>query len=504
MARHLASDRTGHERFAYGTNVPDLRPGSVFSIDHPHSAISGRPLLATDLRIEGSPDKEWSITGRAVLAEGPYRPPRVTPKPRARGVQTATVVGPAGKEIHADEFGRVRVRFHWDRSAAQDDATSGWLRVSQPWAGAGFGWTALPRVGQEVIVAFFEEDVDQPVILAGSYNGTHPAPAPLPGRKTTTAWQSRSTPAGDGYNELLLDDVSGRELFYLQAEQDLSQLVRRNETSTTVRNVSKLVKGDETQTTGKQRIKIVRQDRKKLVNGDQTVRVEGSRLTLLRKRLDVLVKGSSHTEVGGDSDVTVHGAERVSVGGTESRLAGESHERTLKRHALEVKGDIHLLAGDAGVLEGFQSLTIKTPGAFVFIDASGIVIKGPLVLINSGGVAGAGKGAHPAAPEPPREVRAFEPPMPHGAPNPDGDVAPLPEGEDTPPPPQNVVELTWIEIVLLSADGSPVAGARYKITTPDGKKREGNLDAAGRAREDGIVPGECQVTFPDLGPGDWE
>jgi type VI secretion system secreted protein VgrG len=414
------------------------------------------------------------------------------------------VVGPAGQEIHTDEFGRVRVRFPWDRSGAPADTSSCWLRVSQPWAGAGFGWTTLPRVGHEVVVAFFEDDPDQPVILSGAYNGTHPAPFQLPSRGAAATWQSRSSPGGDGYNEVLLDDPSGKEQFYLQAEQDLSQLVRRNEASTTNRNVSKLVKGDETQTTGKQRLKIVAQDRRKRVNGDHTVRVEGSRATFARKRLDVTVDGSSHTEVGGDSDVSIHGAERALVGGTESRAAGgNAHEVTFEKHAIEVKGDVHLLSDDSGVIESFQTITLKVPGAFVFIDAGGIVIKGPLVLINSGGVAGSGGGATPTAPDPPRRVEPFEPPMPHGEPNPDGDVAPLPEAEDTPPPLPGV-QLTWIEIVLRDAEGDPVGGERYQIVTPDGKKREGHLDAAGRAREDGIVPGECQVTFPDLAPDDWE
>jgi len=506
VSRALEADRTGDRSFEYATNCPDLRPGTVFVVDHPHPAISGRPLLATELRIEGSPDKEWTIEGRAVLAEVPYRPPRRTPKPRILGVQTATVTGPPGEEIHADEFGRVRVRFHWDRKAgALADRTSSWLRVSQPWAGAGFGWTALPRVGQEVLVTFFEGDPDQPVILGGAHNGAEPVPYPLPASKTASLWRSRSSPGSEGFNELFLDDARDRELFYLQAERDLSSLVRRNDTSTVARHLSRLVKGDETQTTGKDRTKIVLAKRNKLVKKDHTVRVEGHRTSSVARGVDVTVEGSSRIEIGGDSSVSIHGGERTNVGGAESRdVGGDAHEVTIGRQAIEVKGDVHLLSDDLGVIEGFVGITLKVPGAFVLIDAGGVVIKGPLVKINSGGAAGAGAGAKPESPEPPAQLDEFDPPMPYGDPNPDGDVPRPVDAPQEPPPPEPVTELTWIEIILVDADDNPVAGEKYRIFPPKGRPREGITGPDGRAREEGLVPGECQITFPDLDREEWD
>jgi type VI secretion system secreted protein VgrG len=503
-ARALAADRTGDRRITYATNAVDLRPGAVFSIDHPHSQATDRRLLATDLTIEGTPDQEWRVTGSAVLAEQPYRPPRRTPKPRALGLTTALVTGPPGEEIHTDEFGRVRVRFPWDRGPATDDRSSCWLRVSQAWAGAGFGWTAIPRVGQEVIVAFFEDDPDQPVILAGAHNGASPAPHLLPPSKTAGAWRSRSTPGGGGDNEILVEDATGKEVLHLQAERDMTLLARRNEAETTLRNRSKLVKGDESETTGKDRTDVTRQDREKLVKGDHAARIEGSRAHTLRKGLDVRVEGSTHAAVGGDASVVLHGEDRVKIGGTESAQSGaDRHEVIFKRHAVEAASDIHLASDDSAVIEGFAGITLKTPGGFVLLDAGGIVIKGTLVKINSGGVAGHGGGSRPEAPAPPREVEPFDPPMPYGEPNPDGDEPPPVEIEEAPPPIEKGPDLTWIEIVLKDADDQPVAGERYRVITPDGKVREGHLGSDGRARVEGIVPGECQVTFPDLDQDDW-
>ncbi|KJH69275.1 type VI secretion system Vgr family protein, partial [Chromobacterium violaceum] len=117
-------------------------------------------------------------------------------KPKSRGVQTATVVGPAGEEVHTDQHGRIKVQFHWQRpdehptiGAALDDKSSCWLRVAMPSAGAGWGHQFIPRIGQEVLVDFIEGDIDRPVITGVLYNGSHPTPdfsgaGALPANKT--------------------------------------------------------------------------------------------------------------------------------------------------------------------------------------------------------------------------------------------------------------------------------------------------------------------------------
>src|SRR5690606_17059180 len=88
-----------------------------------------------------------------------------TPRPKVHGVECATVVGPEGGTIHCDEFGRVRVQFHWDRDGTMDELSSCWIPVSQSWAGEGFGMIDLPRVGQEVVVTFLGGNPEGPVIV---------------------------------------------------------------------------------------------------------------------------------------------------------------------------------------------------------------------------------------------------------------------------------------------------------------------------------------------------
>ncbi|WP_434630286.1 type VI secretion system Vgr family protein [Chromobacterium sp. CV08] len=156
-------------------------------------------------------------------------------RPTSLGVQTATVVGPAGEEVHTDEQGRIKVQFHWQRpdehptiGAGLDDKSSCWLRVAMPSAGAGWGHQFLPRIGQEVLVDFIEGDIDRPVITGVLYNGSHPTPdfsgaGSLPANKTLSGIKSKEHQGG-GYSELLFDDTPGEVRAKLSSEAGKTQL----------------------------------------------------------------------------------------------------------------------------------------------------------------------------------------------------------------------------------------------------------------------------------------
>ena len=113
----------------------------------------------------------------------PFRPPRITPRPIMRGPQTATVVGPSGEEIFTDKYARVKVQFHWDRLGKKDENSSCFVRVSQTWAGSGWGFIQIPRIGQEVIVDFLEGDPDRPIITGRVYNASEMPPYGLAGQR---------------------------------------------------------------------------------------------------------------------------------------------------------------------------------------------------------------------------------------------------------------------------------------------------------------------------------
>jgi len=167
-------------------------------------------------------------------SEIPYRQVRSTPKPIVQGPQSAIVVGPDSEEIYTDEFGRVKVQFHWDRYGQKDENSSCWVRVSQLWAGAKWGGMHIPRIGQEVLVSFMEGDPDKPVITGRVYNAECMPPYALEQNKTQSGIKSRSTKGGgpDNFNELRFEDKKGSEEVYLHAEKNLTIDVKNAEAET--------------------------------------------------------------------------------------------------------------------------------------------------------------------------------------------------------------------------------------------------------------------------------
>ena len=169
--------------------VRALLPGFRFTLeDHPIQAFN-REYVVTRIEHEATQPEsaEEDSTGselgtqhktelRLIPSDVIYRPPRKTERAIVQGSQTAMVVGPDQEEIDCDEYGRVRVRFHWDLEAEKYEDCSFWIRVSNNWAGGNYGIMFLSRIGQEVIVDFLEGDPDQPIITGRVYNNDNMPP----------------------------------------------------------------------------------------------------------------------------------------------------------------------------------------------------------------------------------------------------------------------------------------------------------------------------------------
>ncbi len=238
-------------------------------------------------------DDTWSAnTGRppsygnrfiAFPAERPWRPPLLAPRPRMGGLYSAVVIGGAGEEINTDKLGRIKVRFRWDHLPSTTPGGAIWVRVIQPWAGNGWGWQFLPRVGTEVAVAFMDGDPDRPVVVGGLYNGDQLPPFALTGQKTVSGLRTRSSQGGgkEEYSELSFDDAAGKEVVLLHAQKDLKTEVEHDQTLTVDNCRVKKVKQDETVEIGnKQSVKIGQGrsvaissggDALKIDNGDRAV-----------------------------------------------------------------------------------------------------------------------------------------------------------------------------------------------------------------------------------------
>lgn len=157
-----------------------------------------------------------------------YRAERLTPKPVVHGMQSAIVVGPKGEQIYTNGS-CVKVHFMWDRRGKMDGSDSMWIRVSQPWAGEGWGAAAIPRIGQEVTVAFNQGDADNPLIIGRVFNGDNGNPYHGAGGQTMGI--KSQTHKGEGSNELRMSDVNGAQELYLHAQKDMNTVVENSQTT---------------------------------------------------------------------------------------------------------------------------------------------------------------------------------------------------------------------------------------------------------------------------------
>ena len=372
--RRLEAKRTSGTAITFGTNVPDLSPGVVTSfLDHPRGDLSSESkLLIVESSISGTSTGEWTHHCEAKSAKQSYRPDVKTQKPKVNGVESATVVGPAGEEIHCDEFGRVRVHFHWDRESKMDDNSSPWLHVNQPWGGAGYGGMNLPRIGQEVLVDFLGGDPDRPVIIGRVFTNLQKVPYKLPDMKTQSGMKSNSTGQSGGYNELMFEDSNGKEQVRMQAEKDYNKLVKNNESATIGNDRTKVVQHDENVTIGN--------DRTKLVKANETITIG--------KNLMKTVQASEREITGMNRSVVVGVNRSTQVGAIDSTMVGNTHSVMVSppSEGGAAPATSYVMQNDKIVLSTPGGASISLEGNKITLNATTIdVIGSGVVTVKSSG-----------------------------------------------------------------------------------------------------------------------
>jgi type VI secretion system secreted protein VgrG len=223
-----------------GDEVPGATGQTFLCLTASHSYVSEGFGSGTDA------GNAYVYTGSYTLSPkySPMTPDRKTRQPVVQGPQTAVVVGDG--EIDCDNFGRILVKFHWDLHSAYSMR----CRVSQIWAGQGWGGMAIPRIGMEVIVEFLEGDPDKPMVTGCVYNGKNGAPYDLPGNKSRTTLRS-NTHQGTGYNEISIEDQSGKEDIFIHAQKDMTTKVLNNQSTNIMSNrVTNIGQGDSTRVAG--------------------------------------------------------------------------------------------------------------------------------------------------------------------------------------------------------------------------------------------------------------
>jgi len=291
----------------------------------------------------------YSCSFTAIDATKPFRSPRITPKPSIPGPQTAMVVGPPGEEILADEYGRVKVQFHWDRLGNADENSSCWIRVAQVWAGKDWGAMYIPRIGQEVIIEFLEGDPDRPIITGRVYNDQAMPPYELPSEKTKSTIKSNSSKGGGGFNEIRFEDKKGDEQIFIHAEKNLDVRVKN--------------------------------DRFETVLNNRHLHVEKDKFEYVENNRNELVDADHKEEIGKDRHLNIKGKEAKQIADSMSlTVKGDVIEVFKANHSEQTTSDYYLKAQNV-VIEGLQNITLCVGGSYIAIEMAGIEISGPKISV---------------------------------------------------------------------------------------------------------------------------
>lgn len=338
-------------------------------------------------------ESEFSVQ----LKAEPYRAPLTTPQPIIPGLQTAVVTGPSGEEIYTDEFGRIKVQFHWDREGKKDEKTTCFIRVSQSMSGQSWGMFHIPRIGQEVVVQFEEGNPDRPIVTGMLYNDAKKHPFDFPANMTQHGMKTNTTKGGGGFHELVFEDKKDEEFIRLQSEKDYKETIKNN--AEIAIGFEKMDPGDLTQ-------KIYHNKTEELETGDYSFDVkdglqkiniaktntvdigEEETVTIGTDKTDGI--GTNYTiDVGDTLDITAGTKIKLTVG--QSSIEMTSGEIKIKSTAikLDATGKLDAKAGGAMALEASGNLTAK--GAMATFEGSGmatvkaggiLTVKGSLVKIN--------------------------------------------------------------------------------------------------------------------------
>ncbi|HGN2040311.1 TPA: type VI secretion system Vgr family protein [Proteus mirabilis] len=297
------------------TNCFALMPGKIFTLSqHPHQPMNDRwqvisvshhgvQPLADNSGGEGT---QLSNSVSFIPGTQEWRPP-YRYKPTADGDEVATVVGPPGEEIYVNEYGAVKVHFHWDRRGSADHSASCWVRVVMGWSGNGYGFSAVPRIGTQVLVSYLNGDIDRPIITGCTYDGRNAPPIKFPENKTQTTFRSQ-THKGEGFNELRFEDAGGKQEVFLHAQKDMNTRVLHDRTTHVLHDHVEVIENNQQMQVKGARTETIDKDNSETVGQHKKITV-GKTLSINVGEVIELRCGASVLRMDNGGHVTINGQE---------------------------------------------------------------------------------------------------------------------------------------------------------------------------------------------------
>ncbi|PRP91283.1 Phage-related baseplate assembly protein [Enhygromyxa salina] len=321
------------------SNCMSMRPGLRFKLANSERADLEIEYLITSVTHSGGHNYNAQDDGGAealyanefecVPYDAVVHPEPSTPKPRVHGPQTAIVTGPEGEEIHTDEHARIQVQFYWEEQPSYTAKSSCWVRVSQSWAGLGWGTQFIPRIGMEVMVEFLEGNPDRPLCTGCVYNGEYPPPFAVPDNKTQTGWRTNSSPGGGGFNELRFEDQKGEEHIYIHGEKDWLVEILNDHRET--------IGHDQYQEIGNDQTNVIKHDQTETVGNDRTESI-GNNVEESVGKLRTVTSGDNMSFTS-DKETLIEAADKITLKcGAASMTMKSNGNIVLKGNNLTLKG----------------------------------------------------------------------------------------------------------------------------------------------------------------------
>ncbi|WEF30315.1 type VI secretion system tip protein TssI/VgrG [Klebsiella aerogenes] len=388
-----------HQQIQATATAVGIAPGTTFTLSNaPFFSDNGEYLTTTaNYYFEenryasgGNSDVSHQIHFTVIPSSVVYRPAQATAWPRTYGPQTAKVVGPQGESIWTDKYGRIKVKFHWDRNAKGDDSSSCWVRVSSAWAGQGFGGVQIPRVGDEVVIDFINGDPDRPIVTGRVYNEASMPPWDLPGDATRMGFMTRSKDGNiDNSSFLFFEDNPGNESVEMHSEKDMKISVENDQTinidgcrSTKInKEQSDDVIGNATLHFHAKRTITVDDNEARTFNNGENITIKNGRKTEILNGGDIRnIKGDRELTLDGNNNKKILANETISISGKKETTIDNGNSFTIKSggQKQDIHGEVNVDINGAWMQTVTGKVKIESPEEIVIKSKTKVFIDSPI------------------------------------------------------------------------------------------------------------------------------